>query len=273
MKGTNILARMLDWLSEVFDVASPSLYKMLSTLVPYLAPVPVALLTAGSSIKYLGMSGWGAGIFVFVLDGLGILATVTLVSVVVDFIRSRNWKTLFMVLLFVAANVFYIQIVVSLNVRLAEALGNADPIKAKVLTLISWLPILAGVMNGYFVLTSRQKTETEKAQEKQAEMDAQIRQEQMDFKLKRAALKHGFNPFAPAPATLNQDVPQVKDVREKHASDYKDKAVQFILDYHKKNGSLPAPKHLTERFNLEHSKNKGYFSTLIREVANKHQIA
>lgn len=271
MKGTNILARLLDWLSEVFDVASPSLYKMLSTLVPYLAPVPVALLTAGSSIKYLGMSGWGAGIFVFVLDGLGILATVTLVSVVVDFIRSRNWKTLFMVLLFVAANIFYIQIVVSLNVRLAEALGNADPIKAKVLTLISWLPILAGVMNGYFVLTSRQKTETEKAQERQAEIDAQIRHEKLDHRLKMRAVDKGFNPFTPV--AINQDIPQVKDTREKHASDYKDKAVQFILDYHKKNGKLPAPKHLTERFNLEHSKNKGYFSTLIRDTANEHQIA
>ena len=272
MQGTNILANIFDWIGEVFERLSPAMFRMLSTVLPYLTPLPVAWLTAHSASTFLGFPTNISVVFVVMLEGIGLWATTELVDSFVEAVRSPNWKSWGVVAFLVVVVLAYVSLLISLNVTLEKAVGNVNPVYSYVLTLICFLPLIAGSLNGYRKVKLERKTEMQIAKENQEARDAQIRQEQMDFKLKKAALKQGFNPFAPV-VTLNQDVPVVKDAKEKHASDYREKAIQFILDYHQKNRSLPTPKHLTERFNLEHSKNKGYMSTLIRETANEHNIS
>jgi hypothetical protein len=159
MRYTNFLAKMLDWLREVFEHASPSVFSLFAALLPYLSPLPVAVMTAESSETYLGFTPQVAGVFVFVLEGLGLWTTTMLVDSVVDFIRSRNWKNVFNIVIFLCVVVIYVFILINLNVSLEITSGNSDPIYSRILTLICFLPLISGVMNGYWKLKLEHKTE------------------------------------------------------------------------------------------------------------------
>jgi hypothetical protein len=268
MKGTNFLANIFDWVGDTFERLSPAMFRMLSTVLPYLTPLPVAWLTAKHAAQFLGFTSEISVVFVVMLEGIGLWATTELVDAFVEAVRSKNWKSWGVVAFLSVVVIAYVTLLISLNVTLQKAAGNTNPTMSYVLTLICFLPLIAGCLNGYRKVKLETKTQMHLAKEHQEALDAQIRQEQMDFKLKRAGIKAGFNPFAPQPTvTLNADTSQVKEVKEKHASDYREKAIDFIVQYHEKNRTLPSPKHLTERFNLEHSKNKGYMSSLIKTVS------
>jgi hypothetical protein len=268
MKGTNILAVLFDWIGEVFERLSPAMFRMLSTVLPYLTPLPVAWLTAKHAAQFLNFTKEISIVFVVMLEGIGLWATTELVDAFVEAVRSRNWKSWGVVGFLTAVVVAYITLLISLNVTLQKAVGDASPTMSYVLTLICFLPFIAGSLNGYRKVKLETKTQMQVAKEHQEEVEAKIRQESNDLKLKKAAIKAGFNPFA-APVVLNQDVPHVKEPREKHASDYRDRAIEFIENYYDKNHSRPTPKHLTERFGLDHSRNKGYMSSLIKETCDK----
>jgi hypothetical protein len=269
MKTTNFLANIFNWLGEVFEVFNPAAFRFLAATLPYITPVPVAALTQSSATQFLGFSPTVSMLFVFGLEGIGLWFTTMLVDAVVEAIRSKNKGGWLVVGLFVFTVGAYITILVDLNVTLEESIGSRSATFGHVVTLLCFLPLITGIGNGYYKLTLKRNTEIEAARQKEAETAEKIRQENNDLKLKKAALKAGFNPFALQPTvTVNQDVAQVRDTKVKHASDYREKAIQFILDYHQKNGRYPTPRIVTERFGLDHSKNKGYMSTLIKAVAN-----
>lgn len=267
-KLVNILAGFFDVVRETFEHASPSLFALMATLLPYLTPLPIAVLTAGSAETFLGFDGWIAGIFVFVLEGLGLLVTTFLVDNVVDLIRSRNPKTILTTVVLGIALAVYVVILVNLNVRLKAATGNISSEYANVVTLMCFLPMLSGVINGFYKLKLEHKTETQRISDMERQREDERWRIREENKVKVKLAKAGINPLQPTPVLLNADTSAVREQKEKHASDYRAKAIQFILDYQKQNGSYPAPRHVTERFGLEHSKNKGYMSTLIREVEN-----
>jgi hypothetical protein len=271
MKGTNILAGIADFIGDTFERLSPAMFRMLSTLLPYLTPLPVAYLTAHSAAQFLEMDARIAGILVFILEGIGLWATTELVDSFVDAIRTKNKKAWGIVIFLAVVVIVYISILVTLNVVLEHAINHKGGAYSLVLTLICFLPLLSGALNGYRKVKMETKTNIQMAKEHQEVLDAQVRAEKNDLKLKSRMIKAGLNPFATAPTmTLNSDTEQSKDIREKHASDYREKAVAFIEEYYAKNHQRPSPKHLTERFGLDHTKNKGYMSSLIKEVCDSH---
>jgi hypothetical protein len=226
MKGTNFLANIFDWFGEVFERLSPAMFRMLSTVLPYITPLPVAWLTAHSATEFLGFPPAISVVFVVMLEGLGLWATTELVDAFVEAVRSPNWKSWGVVAFLVMVVGAYVSLLINLNVTLEKATGNNNPVYSYILTLICFLPMIAGSLNGYRKVKLERKTEMQIAKENQDARDAQIRQENMDFKLKKAALKAGHNIFAPQPVqTLALDTPQVqvKEAKEKHASDMKDK--------------------------------------------------
>lgn len=159
MRYTNILAGVLDWLREVFEHASPSVFSLFAALLPYLSPLPVAVLTADSATHYLGFTPNVAGVFVFVLEGLGLWTTTMLVDAIVDVIRSKNWKLLINVFVFLVVVIIYVTILINLNVSLEQVSGNNDPTYSRILTLVCFLPLISGVMNGYWKIKLERKTE------------------------------------------------------------------------------------------------------------------
>jgi hypothetical protein len=246
-KNTNFLATIFDWLGEVFEVFNPAAFRFLAAFLPYLTPVPVAALTASSATTFLHFSNTVSGIFVFALEGIGLWFTTLLVDTIVEAIRSKNTKSWFVVLLFAIAVGSYITILVNLNVTLEEAVGNMTKEYSRVITLLCFLPLITGIGNGYYKLMLKRDTELETAKRKQEELTEKVRRENNDLKLKRVAIKHGFNPFAQQEmVVVNQDTPQVRNQKSRHAGDYRDYVME-LLNLH---GELPLTE-ITKLVNKE----------------------
>lgn len=182
------IMKFLDSVRDIFETATPSVFAVLAAILPYFSPIPIAVYTASKAQEYLGFDPWVSGIFVFVLEGLGVWATTTLVDAVVDFVRSRNGKTVFIVLFLTGVVGAYLFILVNLNVRLEAALGEISGELANIITLICFLPALSGVMNGIWKLKLEHKTEVQKAKDLE-ELHYQQRQGELN---ERWRLRHGF---------------------------------------------------------------------------------
>lgn len=268
IQASKILAYIVDWVGDVFEHLSPAMFKMLSTVLPYLTPLPVAWLTAHSAAQFLGFTPQISVVFVVMLEGIGLWSTTELVDAFVEAIRSRTLKAWGVVIFLSAVVVTYVALLISLNVTLERAIGNVNPTYSFVLTLICFLPVIAGSLNGYRKVKLERKTEMQIAKEQQDAKEAQMRAEKYDHKLKMKAVDKGFNPFAPQ-QTYAMDTPAEKEAKTRHASDYREKAIEFIERYHNEKNAKPTPKLLTERFGLEHDKNKGYMSSLITQIGSE----
>ena len=260
MRNKNWLADVFDYLGEIFERLSPALFRMLSTVLPYITPLPVAWLTAHSASEFLGFGNTISVIFVIMLEGIGLWATTELVDAFVEAVRSKNAKSWGVVIFLSMVVTVYIVLLVSLNVTLERATGNTSSTYSLVLTLICFLPLISGCLNGYRKVKMETKTNMQVAKEKQDDLNDRIRHEQNDLKLKKAAIKAGYNPFTPVPTvTLNQDIPVVNE-QERRASDYKHKIWQYMDEQYSK-GKILRVVDITEHFKLPYNKAKGFVST------------
>lgn len=187
----NSLASVFDWIGDALERFNPSAFRFLAALLPYLTPIPVAWLTAHSSAEFLNFTQNVAFIFVFALEGIGLWFTALFVDSVVDWVRSRTWKSAVPVLLFALTVTAYVYILVNLNVTLETATGNNNPALSRVITLLCFLPLLTGIGNGYYKLKLDHKTDTEIAKAHQEEVEERIRREKMEERLEKARIKYG----------------------------------------------------------------------------------
>jgi hypothetical protein len=189
----NILSAIFDYLGDALERFNPSAFRFLAAVLPYLTPVPVAWLTAHSSATFLDFTPQVSFIFVFALEGIGLWFTTMLVDAVVDFVRSKNFKSIFPVFLLGGTVIAYVYILVVLNVTLEEASGNTSPALSKVITLLCFLPLITGVGNGYYKLKLDYKTQTDIDRQRQDEKERQIRQENREERLEKLRIRAGKN--------------------------------------------------------------------------------
>ena len=169
--NAKFLANIMDWFSDVFEHMSPALFRMLSTILPYLTPLPVAYITAHSATSFLGLEPWVSGILVFTLEGIGVWVTSELVDSFVDAIRSKNvraWGVVIFLFVVVAA---YVALLITLNV----ILDNAGAARSIVLTIICFLPLISGSLNGYRKTKLEIRTNMELQKRHQEQLNAELR--------------------------------------------------------------------------------------------------
>lgn len=217
----NSLAEAVDWIGEVFERLSPSLFRFLAAFLPYLSPVPVSVVTASSAGKFLQFDTPVAFILVFVLGGIGLWFTSLLVDAVVDYIRGENfmdWKSLSVVILFTVAILTYIGVEVGLNVAIHTE--DTTPQRQVVLFLLSMLPLITGVGNGYYKLKLQQNLEAKEEKRKQEDLDERRHQEKREDRLKGKLIAQGINPLVtqyqssvPSPLPQPQEKPKKDDWR------------------------------------------------------------
>jgi len=198
MSNTNWLANIFDVAGEIFEKFNPSAFRFLAAFLPYLTPLPVAWLTSHSSTEFLHFTPSIAFTFVFCLEGIGLWFTSLFVDSVVDWIRSRNAKSFFIVVMFAAVVTAYIALLVNLNVTLENATGQVNPALSRVITLLCFLPLLTGIGNGYYKLVLERKTEVQKAQElseirRQEERQERLEKEEKERqeRLEKYRIRHG----------------------------------------------------------------------------------
>lgn len=191
MRANNWLANIFDFLGDALERFNPSAFRFLAASLPYLTPVPVAWLTAHSAARFLNFDPTVAFIFVFSLEGIGLWFTSLLVDSIVDWVRSKNWKALVPVILFACTVASYVYLLVNLNVTLEQASGSSNPILSKVITLMCFLPLITGVGNGYYKLKLDYKTDLEKSQQRQEELELLKMRENNSLELKKFRIKYG----------------------------------------------------------------------------------
>lgn len=193
---TTWLASVADWISVSFERLSPAMYRLLAAILPYSTPLPVAWLTMKSAERFLNFTPSIAFVFVFALEGIGLWFTSLFVDAIIDWIRSKNWKTFGLVFMFGAVVSAYVLILVNLNVTL-ETVNNGfeNPYLARVITLLCFLPLLTGVGNGYYKWKLEQRGESISEKEYQRNLEERIRQEKREDRLKSRLIKAGINPL------------------------------------------------------------------------------
>lgn len=219
--NSNFLAKAVDWLGEVFERLNPSLFRFLAAFLPYLSPVPVSIVTAESAGRFLEFESSTAFILVFVLGGIGLWFTSLLVDAVVDYIRGgkfSDWKSLSVVILFTLAILAYIGVEVGLNVAIHTE--DATPQRQVVIFLLSMLPLITGVGNGYYKLKLQQVLDAKEVEKRTEEREERIRQEKRDDRIKKKMIEKGMNPMATTPVTqYQQSIPTIPQATEKPKKD------------------------------------------------------
>lgn len=209
------LAHTFENLGETFEKFNPALFKFLAAVLPYSTPFPVAWLTMKSAETFLGFTPLVAFTFVFGLEGMGLWFTSLFVDSIIDVIRSRNSKTMVLVLLFGLVVSAYVFLLVNLNVTLKSSTGDSNPALERVITLLCFLPLLTGVGNGYYKWKLEQTAKDEINFQKREEREDAIRKENNELKLKSKMIKNGMNPLLQPVTQYQSSTPSVVETGKK----------------------------------------------------------
>lgn len=239
-------------LTEVIRALSPSIFAFIETTLPYTTPMPIALISSASAATFFGLKGFGAFLFVYSLEGIGLISTSKLVEHVVVFIRSRNVKTAITIAVLAVTVIVYITILVSLNVKIHKEFTDENFRQA--LTLICYLPLIAGVLNGLSLV----KIEDVNSAEYQKRLKEQHYQEARGDRVKLKALEKGVNLFQASVEPVEYDGVRRDKHAEKHAGDYR----EFVLELLDQRGEIPLTEitalvNKNKRVNLVHAEVKG----------------
>lgn len=124
MKKTNYLALFFDLISDTIAGAERSFLDLLSALVPYCVPIIPAYLTFYHTQNEMGFPVWVAWTAAFVTETLGLASVATAIKFWKHNQRYSDKKNQAPFWLAVAVYVFYLTIVLSVNVILEEVAGT-----------------------------------------------------------------------------------------------------------------------------------------------------
>jgi len=216
----NTLAKVFDWLGEVFERFNPAAFRFLAAFLPYLSPFPVAWLTQHSAGRYLGFTPSIGFIFVFTLEGIGLWFTSLLVDSVVDWIKSKNGKSGVITLILGFAVVAYIAILILLNVILESNTDGYTATYGLVVALLCLLPLITGIGNGYYKYQLKSGSNIELEREYQRGLEEKIRQEKREDRMKSKLIKAGINPLA-FPSQNFQSTTEVVEMESASKGDWR----------------------------------------------------
>jgi hypothetical protein len=249
MRASNWLANIFNFFGDALERFNPAAFRFLSASLPYLTPVPVAWLTSQSAATFLHFNPQVAFIFVFSLEGIGLWFTSLLVDSVVDWVRSKNWKSFVPVVMFAIAVVAYVYLLVNLNVTLESASGNSSPVLSKVITLMCFLPLITGIGNGYYKLKLDYKTDLEQSKRHNEEMELLKLQEANKLKLDKFRIKYetseNRNGTSKSTSGSDMEVPKHNGSSETTSgskgrpSIHQDRVFSYLEENYKRRGVVP----------------------------------
>lgn len=213
-------------LTLLIKAISPSIYAFLETTLPYSTPMPIATITLSSAGTFFGLNGFPGFLLVYSLEGIGLIATSKLVESIIEFIRGRNTKTLIMIIVLTVVVIIYINILVDLNVKIHTEKIDAN--YSETLTLLCYLPLIAGILNGLTLVKTNYEKELA---ENKSIAEIHFQQARAD-KLELRRLKiQGPNTNTAETSPANKG----REIREKMAGDYKEYVFELLDQY---NGNL-----------------------------------
>ena len=227
------LSRLFDKISGIINSMERAFIDLLSAIVPYAVPIIPAYLTYFHTLDAMKFPDWVAKTTAFVVEVLGIASVSTAIRFYENNKRykDKNRQAPFWLALF--TYLFYLIVVLTVNVLLEIDASMRRPVIIWAIALFSLLSVPSGVL-------------------------ISIRSQFTEMLENKTAWRTSSAPAITANAATTTGV------RVKHASAYKDKIWSY-LDANYKDDSHPKLTDISKKFGLEHSKAKGYLSTLRTE--------
>jgi hypothetical protein len=263
---TGVIARFFQGAADLIDRAGEPIFSFLAVLVPFVAPVTIAQITASALVYGNILDQSQANQLAFVLEGIGIVGLSGLVIAIDKWIRSDNTKMDSMIYLLGFIDIIYLLFLVVVNVMLDKQNPNITPTQLVIKTLICLVPLMAGGIYGYYRILHKDKIAKVEA-DNLAEI---IRQERRADKQQVRLAKVGVTP---AMLTLQQTSPQVKEHATREAGDFRDYVME-LLD--QTNGQMPlteitATVNKNKRVQFIHANVKGTWYKYQQAWLRNHQ--
>jgi uncharacterized membrane protein YidH (DUF202 family) len=146
MKHTNFLGQIFKTISDIVNGAEKSFLDLLSALVPYFVPVIPAYLTYYHTIEQMNFPPRVALTAAFVVEVLGITAVSTAIRFYRHNQRYKDAKNKAPFWLAIGTYVFYLVVVMMVNVILEIVAGTRSNAVITAIALFSLLSVPSGVL-------------------------------------------------------------------------------------------------------------------------------
>jgi len=232
---------IFQWLADILNGMERGVIDFLSALVPYAVPVIPAYLTYYHTVDMMNFPPWVAVTAAFVVETLGMASVSTTIKFWRNNQRYKADQNKAPFWLALGTYIFYLVIVMSVNVLLEKVSGTRSNAIIWAIGLFTSLSAPSGV------LVSIRTQYSEMLEERKEKKAGGIQSSQ-------------------------QPKQQPREQKEKHASDHKDKIPAMLEAEYKKSGRVLSLSEITASLKLEHSKNKGYVSTMRTKWMNDNNI-
>lgn len=224
-------------LTDALNSGEKYIVDFLSTFVPYAVPVIPAYLTFDHTIKEMDFPVWVAWTAAFVVESLGLASVATAVRFWQHNRKYKSDANRAPFKLAAMVYVFYIVIVIVVNVVLEIVSGARNGWVIFSIAMFSLLSFPASVL-------------------------ISIRYIHSDILEERNAAK-GKSPIGSTDAVSR---------RPKHASAFREQMITMLEEEYKASGHVLSPKEITSRLKLDHDRSKGFVSTLTSQWKKDNNI-
>ena len=146
MKSNNKLSNIFETISETINGAEKSFLDLLSALVPWAVPVIPAYLTVYHTQNEMGFPSWVAFTAGFVTEVLGIASVATAIKFYRHNLKYKDNKNHAPFLLAIGTYVFYLVIILTVNVLLEFVAGSRSTAVIIAIGLFSLLSLPSAVL-------------------------------------------------------------------------------------------------------------------------------
>lgn len=256
----DLIGNFFQGLADLIDRAGEPIFSFIAVVVPFIAPVVIAQITATAMVVGNILNQSQADQLAYVLEGIGIVGLSGLVIAIDKWIKSNNEKMDSMIILLGAIDITYFLFLVSVNVMLDRQNPAISTTQLVIKALVCLVPLMAGGIYGYYRIIHKDKI----ARNEQKKEAYTIRQENREDKLKKTALENGINIFGTnANSTENKDQgkKQIRVKRKgKNASFFGRKMDAFLTDAWEQERRVPTVIEIATKFKLDYNRSKGYIS-------------
>lgn len=217
------IVNILNFFSEIIEVASQPLYNLIAIAIPFFTPIQTALFVRDNLVKYNGTTLAMANRWAIIFEGLGIFVLSSFVIALLSWVRSKNPKVKVFVWFLGALVIIYLATILTINVAL-EIRYDVEPISIFINFLLCLTPIVSSSVFGYHRLVTLDEKEHLIEKTKAEEQAEKIRLEKVAEQKRRWDIKHGILPQQSnqQPLTLyNLDVPPVVETRDTPKKDWR----------------------------------------------------
>lgn len=170
MKNNNQLAQVFAYISETINGAEKSFLDLLSAAVPYAVPIIPAYLTFYHTMDQMNFPRWVAITAAFVVEVLGITSVSTAIRFQRHNMLNKDVKNKAPFALAIATYVFYIAVVLSVNVLLEVVTGTRSAAVIWAIALFTLLSLPSAVL---ISIRAQYAEILEEKQERKAERQAE----------------------------------------------------------------------------------------------------